>query len=158
MRILLEVVVRESAFSEAAEYRLWDENGRKVLAVVQLPKAEGSRSPLAVAVLSLPYLVNQLAGAGVQEVGWKGYIPSGRLGPASAWMVYGELREPDLLEARSRAIEAAEAAGIKLDPDPAAGRVGKLGELDLAKLLNGSSDSGGSASTGSNHSRHSRLK
>ena len=156
MRILLEVVVRESAFSESAEYRLWDENGRRVLAVVQV--APTDRSPLAAALLALPELFNQLSGAGVKEVGWKGFVPSGRLRPASAWLVYGELREPDLLEARSRAIEAAEAAGIKLDPDPAAGRVGKLGELDLAKLLNGSSDSGGSASTGSNHSRHSRLK
>ena len=154
MRIVIELFVPRS--ESATEFRLWDENGRRVLAVVQLPKTD--RSPLAQAMLALPELFNQLGGAGVQEVGWKGFVPSGRLRPASAWLVYGELREPDLLEARSRAIEAAEAAGIKLDPDPAAGRVGKLGELDLAKLLNGSSDSGGSASTGSNHSRHSRLK
>jgi hypothetical protein len=157
MRILLEVVVRESAFAELPEFRLWDSDGRRVLAIVQLPKADGSRSPLAVAVLSLPFLFNQLASAGVKEVGWKGYIPSGRLRPASAWMVYGELRETDLLEARNKALEIARTNGMKLDPDPAEGKVGLLGEIDLAELLKGSSGSGGSGSSGSG-SNHSRLK
>jgi hypothetical protein len=151
MRILLEVVVRESAFEEAAEYRLWDADGRRVLAVVTLPKNE-QRSPLADAVLSLPFLFNQLSGAGVKEVGWKGYIPSGFLRPSSAWCFYGELRDPDLVEARNRALEIAKNNGIRLDPDPAEGRVGKLGEIDLAELLKGSSGSG-ATSTGSNRSR-----
>jgi len=133
MRILLEVAVRESAFAEFAEYRLWDSDGRRVLAVVQLPKSD--RSPLASAMLSLPFLFNQMAQAGVKEIGWKGYIPSGRLRPASAWMVYGEIREPDLVEARKKALEIAKTNGMKLDPDPAEGRVGMLGELDLSKLL-----------------------
>ncbi|KUO41477.1 MAG: hypothetical protein APZ16_07280 [Candidatus Hadarchaeum yellowstonense] len=135
MRILLEVVVRESAFAELPEYRLWDEDGRRVLAVVQIPRSE-QRSPLADALLSLPYLFNQFASAGVKEVGWKGYIPSGRLRPASAWLLYGEVREPDLAEARAKALDIARSNGIRLDPDPAEGKVGKLGELDLAGLLN----------------------
>jgi hypothetical protein len=140
MRILLEVVVRESAFSEAAEYRLWDADGRRVLAVVTLPKTD--RSPLADAVLSLPFLFNQFASAGVKEVGWKGFIPAGRLRPSSAWMVYGELREPDLIEARQRALEIAKSNGIRLDPDPAEGRVGMLGEIDLAGLLKSNNKTG----------------
>ena len=154
MRIVIELFVPRS--ESATEFRLWDENGRRVLAVVTLPKSD--RSPLAAALLALPELFNQLGGAGVQEVGWKGFVPAGRLRPASAWLLYGDVREPDLVQAREKALEIAKTNGMKLDPDPAAGRVGKLGELDLAKLLNGSSDSGGSASTGSNHSRHSRLK
>jgi len=151
MRILLEVLVRESAFSESAEYRLWDSDGRRVLAVVQLPKSD--RSPLAAALLSLPFLFNQLAGAGVKEVGWKGFVPSGFLRPASAWLFYGEIREPDLIQAREKAFELASAHGIKLDPDPAEGKVGLLGEIDLAKLL-----SGHNSSLASNSSVRSRLK
>jgi len=151
MRILLEVVVRESAFEELAEYRLWDENGRRVLAVVQV--APSDRSPLAAALLALPFLFNQMAQAGVKEIGWKGYIPSGRLRPASAWMVYGELREPDLVEARRKALEVAKAHGIKLDPDPAEGKVGLLGEIDLAELLKVNS-----SNTKGDQSVRSRLK
>ena len=156
MRILLEVVVRESDFSEAAEYRLWDESGRKVLAVVQV--APTDRSALASALLALPALVQELANAGVRELGWKGFVPAGRLRPASAWLLYGDVREPDLVQAREKALEVARAHGIRLDPDPAEGKVGLLGEIDLAELLKGSSGSGGSGSGGSNHSRHSRLK
>ena len=154
MRIVIELFVPRS--ESATEFRLWDSDGKKVLAVVQV--APTDRSPLAAALLALPELFNQLSGAGVKEVGWKGFVPAGRLRPASAWLLYGDVREPDLVQAREKALEIAKTNGMKLDPDPAAGRVGKLGELDLAKLLNGSSDSGGSASTGSNHSRHSRLK
>jgi len=149
MRILLEVVVRESAFAELPEFRLWDEDGRRILAVVQIPKTE--RSPLAGALLSLPYLFNQMAHAGVREVGWKGFVPSG------AWLVYGEIFQPDLIQAREKALEIAKAHGIKLDPDPAEGKVGLLGEIDLAELLKGSSGSGGSGSIGSVSNR-SRLK
>jgi hypothetical protein len=147
MRILLEVVVRESAFSESAEYRLWDADGRRVLAVVQIPKTE--RSPLASALMALPFLFNQMAQAGVKEVGWKGFVPSGFLRPASAWLVYGELRETDLLDARSKALETAKTNGMKLDPDPAEGKVGLLGEIDLSRVLN---------SQGSNQSVRSRLR
>ena len=154
MRIVIELFVPRS--ESATEFRLWDENGRRVLAVVTLPKSD--RSPLAQAMLALPELFNQLSSAGVKEVGWKGFVPAGRLRPASAWLLYGDVREPDLVQAREKALEVARAHGIRLDPDPAEGKVGLLGEIDLAELLNGSSDSGGSASTGSNHSRHSRLK
>jgi len=155
MRILLEVFVPRSE-DVPVEFRLWDESGRKVLAVVQV--APTDRSPLAAALLALPELFNQLGGAGVQEVGWKGFVPTGRLRPASAWLVYGEIKEPDLIQAREKALEIARSSGIRLDPDPAEGKVGKLGEIDLAELLKGSSGSGGSGSGGSNHSRHSRLK
>ena len=155
MRILLEVVVRESDFSEAAEYRLWDESGRKVLAVVQV--APTDRSALASALLALPALVQELANAGVRELGWKGFVPAGRLRPASAWLLYGDVREPDLVQAREKALEVARAHGIRLDPDPAEGKVGLLGEIDLAELLKGSSGSGGSGSIGSVSNR-SRLK
>jgi hypothetical protein len=157
MRIVLEFVVRESAFAELPEFRLWDAEGRRVLAVVQLPTRDG-RSPLAEALLSLPYLFNQLANAGVREVGWKGFIPSGRLRTASAWLIYGEIREPDLVEARKKALDVAKSAGINLDPDPASGRVGKLGELDLAQLLGGSGSSSTSAGSSSSASVRSRLK
>jgi len=96
---------------------------------------ERKRSPLAWALLSFSELINQLGQAGVKEVGWAGSIPPGRLRPASAWLVYGEVREDDLLAARQAAIEAAARYGMSFDPDPAEGRVGKLGELDLAQLL-----------------------
>jgi len=155
MRIVIELFVPRSE-DVPVEFRLWDESGRKVLAVVQV--APTDRSPLAQAMLALPELFNQLSSAGVKEVGWKGFVPAGRLRPASAWLLYGDVREPDLVQAREKALEVARAHGIRLDPDPAEGKVGLLGEIDLAELLNGSSDSGGSASTGSNHSRHSRLK
>jgi len=152
MRVLLELFVPRS--DAAVEFRLWDESGRKVLAVVQVP--ESDRSALATAMLALPDLLSQLSAAGVKSIGWKGFIPSGRLRPASAWLFYGELREPDLVEARAKAVGVAESAGIKLDPDPAAGRVGKLGEVDLTKLL---SDAGSNKSSSSpSSSVRSRLK
>jgi len=152
MRVLLELFVPRS--DAAVEFRLWDESGRKVLAVVQVP--ESDRSALATAMLALPDLLSQLSAAGVKSIGWKRFIPSGRLRPASAWLFYGELREPDLVEARAKAVGVAESAGIKLDPDPAAGRVGKLGEVDLTKLL---SDAGSNKSSSSpSSSVRSRLK
>ncbi|KUO41476.1 MAG: hypothetical protein APZ16_07275 [Candidatus Hadarchaeum yellowstonense] len=139
----------------SVEFRLWGSDGKKVLAVVQVPSSD--RSPLAAALLAMPELLSQLAKAGVKELGWKGFVPSGRLRPASAWLLYGEIREPDLLEARKKALEIAESAGIRLDPDPAAGRVGRLGELDIAKLLanagNKGSDSKGSVNSSSVRSR-----
>ena len=131
MRIVIELFVPRS--ESATEFRLWDENGRRVLAVVTLPKSD--RSPLAQAMLALPELFNQLSSAGVKEVGWKGFVPSGRLRPASAWLVYGDVREPDLIEAREKALQVAKTNGMKLDPDPAEGKVGLLGEIDLAELL-----------------------
>jgi hypothetical protein len=152
MRILLELFVPRSE-GVSAEFRLWDESGRKVLAVVQIPKTE--RSPLASALLALPDLVKELANAGVKELGWKGFVPSGRLRPASAWLLYGEVREPDLLESRKKALEIAKSAGIKFDTDPAEGKVGKLGELDLSKLL---VNAGKGSSSASNSSVRSRLK
>ena len=131
MRIVIELFVPRS--ESATEFRLWDESGRKVLAVVQV--APTDRSPLAQAMLALPELFNQLSSAGVKEVGWKGFVPSGRLRPASAWLVYGDVREPDLIEAREKALQVAKTNGMKLDPDPAEGKVGMLGEIDLAELL-----------------------
>jgi len=151
MRVMLELFVPRS--NEApVEYRLWGSDGKKVLAVVQVPSSD--RSPLAAALLALPELFNQLANAGVKELGWKGFVPAGRLRPASAWLVYGEIREPDLLQAREKALQVASSAGMKLDPDPAEGKVGKLGELDLAKLLSNASGNKGS----DNNSVRARLK
>ena len=132
MRIVIELFVPRSE-DVPVEFRLWDESGRKVLAVVQV--APTDRSPLAQAMLALPELFNQLSSAGVKEVGWKGFVPSGRLRPASAWLVYGDVREPDLIEAREKALQVAKTNGMKLDPDPAEGKVGMLGEIDLAGLL-----------------------
>jgi len=132
MRIVIELFVPRSE-DVPVEFRLWDESGRKVLAVVQV--APTDRSPLAQAMLALPELFNQLSSAGVREVGWKGFVPTGRLRPASAWLLYGDVREPDLVQAREKALEVARAHGIRLDPDPAEGKVGLLGEIDLAELL-----------------------
>jgi hypothetical protein len=154
MRVMLELFVPK-ANDVQVEFRLWDENGRKVLAVVQVPTSD--RSPLAQAMLALPELLAQLANAGVREIGWRGFVPSGRLRPASAWLLYGEVREPDLVEAREKALEVAKSAGIKLDPDPAAGRVGRLGELDLGKLLSNNKSSVDKGSVNSSSVR-SRLK
>ena len=155
MRVMLELFVPRNE-DVPVEYRLWDADGRKVLAVVQVPSA--GRSPLASALLSLPELFNQLAHAGVRELGWRGFVPSGRLRPASAWLIYGDVREPDLIEARSRALQVAEASGIRLDPDPAEGKVGKLGEVDLAKLLSAGNESSGNKGSVNTSSVRSRLK
>jgi len=154
MRVMLELFVPKGT-DVPVEYRLWDESGRKVLAVVQVPSSD--RSPLATAMLALPDLLSQLAHAGVRELGWRGFVPSGRLRPASAWLIYGDVREPDLVEAREKALEVAKSAGIRLDPDPAEGKVGRLGEVDLSKLLanagNKGSDNKGSVNTSSVRAR-----
>ena len=154
MRVMLELFVPKGT-DVPVEFRLWDESGRKVLAVVQVPSS--GRSPLAAALLALPELLAQLSAAGVREIGWKGFIPSGRLRPASAWLVYGDIKESDLLDARAKALELAASSGIKLDQDPAAGRIGKLGELNLSDLLNNSgnkgSDNKGSVNTSSVRAR-----
>jgi len=155
MRILLEVFVPRSE-GVPVEFRLWDSDGKKVLAVVQI--GDSDRSALATALLSLPELLAQFASAGVREVGWKGFVPTGRLRPASAWLFYGEIREPDLVEARSRALQVAEASGIRLDPDPAEGKVGRLGEVDLAKLLSAGNESSGNKGSVNSSSVRSRLK
>jgi len=155
MRLLLELFVPRNEDAQV-EFRLWNSEGRRVLAVVQVEPSD--RSALASALLSLPALVQELAKAGVKELGWKGFVPAGRLRPASAWLFYGEIREPDLVEARNKAIEVAKKCGIRLDQDPAEGKVGRLGEVDLAKLL--ASDSKGSVDKGSGNgnSVRSRLK
>ena len=156
MRVMLELFVPRNE-DVPVEYRLWDESGRKVLAVVQVPSSD--RSPLATAMLALPDLLSQLAHAGVRELGWRGFVPAGRLRPASAWLVYGDIREQDLIQAREEALEVAKANGIKLDPDPAEGKVGKLGEVDLSKLLANAGNKG-SVNKGSVNSSsvRSRLK
>jgi hypothetical protein len=154
MRLLLELFVPRS--ESAAEFRLWDSDGRRVLAVVQIGASD--RSALASALLALPALFQELAKAGVREIGWKGFVPVGRLRPASAWLVYGDIKESDLLDARAKALELAASSGIKLDPDPAVGRVGKLGELDLGKLLAAGNKGSDSKSSGNGTSVRSRLK
>ena len=47
---------------------------------------------------------------------------------------------------------------IRLDPDPAEGKVGKLGEVDLAKLLSAGNESSGNKGSVNSSSVRSRLK
>ena len=143
MKVLLSLFIRaaveaaESAAAQAvAEFRIYLPGERSPRAVIEVPgNSERKRSPLALALLAFPELIDQLGQAGVREVGWAGSVPPGRLRPASAWLMFGEVREEDLLAARRSAIETADRYGISFAPDPAEGRVGKLGEINLAQLL-----------------------